>query len=88
MGGAGGDGVCEERINELMGLVDPDYAGEVDYIKSLLDTGGIIPHYYRDYIRDNFPPMYRVVVGGSFTKYNGTRRMGIARINPDRKSVV
>ena len=80
---AGADEVFQERINELIDLVDPDYEGEVDYIKSLLDTGGIIPHYYRDYIRENFPPMYRVVIGGSFTSYNGTRRMGVARINPD-----
>ena len=64
---AGADEVFQERINELIDLVDPDYEGEVDYIKSLLDTGGIIPHYYRDYIRDNFPPMYRVVIGGSST---------------------
>ncbi len=80
---AGADEVFQERINELIDLVDPDYEGEVGYIKSLLDTGGIIPHYYRDFIRENFPPMYRVVIGGSFTKYNGTRRMGIARVNPD-----
>ena len=80
---AGADEVFQERLNEMIDLVDPDYEGEVTYIKSLLDTGGIIPHYYRDYIKDNFPPMYRVVIGGSFTQYNGTRRMGVARINPD-----
>ncbi len=27
--------------------------------------------------------MYRVLIGGTFTKYNGTRRMGLARLNPD-----
>ena len=80
---AGAGEVFQERINELIDLLDPDEDSEINLVKSLLDTGGIIPQYYREYIRDNFPPMYRVVIGGSFTQYNGTRRMGVARINPD-----
>ena len=27
--------------------------------------------------------MYRVLIGGAFSELNGTRRMGVARLNPD-----
>ena len=68
-------------LEEMLEQDNPDPDDPV--LSSLADAGGIIPPYFRPEIRKQLPPMYRVVIGGTFSEYNGTRRMGIARLNPD-----
>ena len=62
---------------------NPDFTIPVDYILEPDDSDGVIPPYFRNIIKAISPPEYRVIAAGAFTEYNYSRRMKLARLNPD-----
>ena len=78
---SGQDELFQNMLEELLEADDPDE--DEPFLSSLADAGGIIPPYFRPMLQEQLPPMYRVLIGGAFSELNGTRRMGVARLNPD-----
>ncbi|SVC06465.1 uncharacterized protein METZ01_LOCUS259319, partial [marine metagenome] len=68
--------------NESQVEVDDDMV-PTDYLEQYYAFGGYIPVYLQTYMRTQFPPLYRILIAGDFRSYNGTRRMGLSRLNPD-----
>ena len=62
---------------------DPDLTLPVEYLLEPDDSYGVIPPYFRNFIKWMNPPEYRVIAAGAFTEYNYSRRMKLARLNPD-----
>ena len=77
----GQDELFQNMLEEILERDDPDE--DEPFLSSLADAGGIIPPYFRPTLQEQLPPMYRVLIGGAFSELNGTRRMGVARLNPD-----
>ena len=57
---------------------------DLDYLQNYGEYGGMVPLYMQEYIRAEIGvPMYRILIAGDFRSYNGTRRMGLSRLNPN-----
>ena len=66
-----------------IGNQNPDLTLPIEYLLEPDDSFGIIPPYFRNMIKLMSPPAYRVIAAGAFTEYNYSRRMKLARLNPD-----
>ncbi len=66
-----------------IGNQNPDLTLPIEYLLEPDDSFGIIPPYFRNMIKLMNPPAYRVIAAGAFTEYNYSRRMKLARLNPD-----
>ena len=79
----------DELIEEIAGnnTLGEEAAGEIDYYSSYLNNydefAGYVPQYLQQYLRDLLPESYRILIAGDFRSYNETRRMGLARLNPN-----
>lgn len=64
--------------------VQDEAEADIRYLQDLEEWGGFIPQYLSAYMKRKYDvPLHRILIAGDFRSYNETRRMGLARLNPD-----